>query len=324
MTSSGSNAAVELAGPAPTPAHVTQATAVEQSRAVAEVQAFVAVARTYPRDPLRVNASVERACSSFLFAERAFYSVPNRGTGLSVSAARELARLFGHIRYGVVELHRDDAARMSEIRAYAWDVQDGTYAERVFQVPHQQMQGKGAAARRVDLTDLMDVYRNNQSVGGRAVREVILQVLPAHLVATAERALRDTLNRGDGQTLDQRAQSCVDAFAGLGVTVAQLEGRVRRKRDQWTAEQVAALGVVFRSLQNGESALAEEFPSTEVSTEDVVAQAATRRGRAQTPPPEVLAAQPSEAVAAADRTPSEEELDAIADAEAAAMTGGTP
>lgn len=262
----------------------TQATAVEQSRAVAEVQAFVTVARQFPRDLDRVVASVERACSSYRLAERAFYSVQNRGEGMSVHAARELARLFGHIRYGVQELRRDDVARMSEIRAYAWDVQDGTYAERTFQVPHQQMKGKGVNARRVDIDDLMDVYRNNQSVGGRAVREVIFNVLPAHLVADAEERLRATLRRGDGRSLDQRAADAVAGFeATFGVTQAQLEARVRRSRDKWTEQHVASLGVVFRSLQQGETSVEEEFGDV-VSSDVLQAQASrSRKPREQQP-----------------------------------------
>lgn len=326
MTSSGSNAAVELAGPAPLPAHVTQATAVEQSRAMTEVQAAVVVAQQYPRDVAALMGKVQRACSQYALASRAFYSVPNRGSGTSVHLARELARIYGHVRYGVHELHRDDAARMSEIRAYAWDPQDGVYQERTFQVPHAKMVGKGANARREVLDDLGDVYRNNQSVGARAVRECILGVLPANLVAEAERLCRLALEAGEGKSLPERVAEAVEAFrARWAVTPEQLEARVGMPRERWTAAHVADLEVVFRSLTSGESRVVEEFPSTEVSTDDVVAQASTRRGRAQTPPPpEVLAEQQSEARAAAERTPSEAELDAIADAEAAAMTGGTP
>jgi hypothetical protein len=56
-------------------------------------------------------------------ANRAFYSVPNRGNGPSVHLARELARIWGNLDYGVKELRRDDAAGESEVLAFAWDQQ---------------------------------------------------------------------------------------------------------------------------------------------------------------------------------------------------------
>ena len=98
-----------LARPAaPTLANLTQATAIEQARAVAEVQAAVTVAQAIPRDVQRAVAEMRDACGRLALAQRAFYSVPNRGNGPTVHLARELARIWGNIDYGVRELRRDD------------------------------------------------------------------------------------------------------------------------------------------------------------------------------------------------------------------------
>ena len=72
---------------------VTQTTAVEQARAVAEVQAAVTVAQAMPRDINRAVAEMRDACGRTALASRAFYSVPNRGNGPTVHLARELARI---------------------------------------------------------------------------------------------------------------------------------------------------------------------------------------------------------------------------------------
>ena len=64
--------------------------------------------------------------------------------GPSVHLARELARIWGNMDYGVHELSRDDARGMSEIRAYAWDQQTNMRSSRTFQVPHARM-AKGVA-----------------------------------------------------------------------------------------------------------------------------------------------------------------------------------
>ena len=87
---------------------VSQATSVEQSRAVAEVQSAVIVAQQIPRDLQRAEAEMRDACSRMAMAKQAFYRVPNRGTGPSVHLLRELARIWGNTQYGVNELARND------------------------------------------------------------------------------------------------------------------------------------------------------------------------------------------------------------------------
>lgn len=253
-----------------TPSHVTQATAVEQSRAVAEVVAAVTAARQFPRDVAKVREEIKRECASLALAEVAFYSVPQRGEGETVHLARELARIYGHVQYGVHELHRDDAARMSEIRAYAWDPQTGVRQERTFQVPHAHMVGKGAAKKVVYLDDLDDVYRRNQNVGAKAVRECIFGVLPKALVAEARRLCRETLERGEGVRIEDRRSQVVAWFADqFGVSREQLEKRIGMPVDRWTPQHVASLGVVGRSLKAGETTLEEEFPGLRVSADDL-------------------------------------------------------
>jgi hypothetical protein len=156
---------------APAPAFTTQATAVEQSRAIAEVAAAVQVAQQCPRDMRRAWAEMEEACRRYDLADRAFYQVVNRGRGPSVHLARELARIWGNLDYGVHELSRDDLRGMSEIRAYAWDQQTNVRSSRTFQVPHLRMVKDKATGtqERKPLVDLQDVYLNNQNIGARAV-----------------------------------------------------------------------------------------------------------------------------------------------------------
>src|SRR5574340_597234 len=81
------------------PRHTTQAAAVEQSRAIAEVQAAVVVAQQCPRDMSRAEGEMRDTCGRLAVAQRAFYRVPNRGSGPSVHLARELARIWGNVQY---------------------------------------------------------------------------------------------------------------------------------------------------------------------------------------------------------------------------------
>lgn len=244
---------------------VTQTTAVEQSRAVAEVQAAVVVAQSVPRDINRAYAEMKEACGRISLAQKAFYRVPNRGSGPSVHLARELARIWGNFQYGVHELRRDDAEGVSEIQAFAWDVQTNTRATRTFQVPHQRM----VEGERKALVDLGDVYLNNQNIGARAVRECIFTSLPTSFVEEAEEICRKTLRDGEGVPLPDRIARMVEVFASeFGVKVAQIEQKIGRKRGQWDAGDVAAMQVLHGSIKRGEVTVSEEFPSPSASADD--------------------------------------------------------
>lgn len=262
--------AVEVAQPAPAATRISQATTVEQSRAVAEVQAAIIVAQQCPRDMDRAWEEMKAACGRLALANRAFYSVPNRGSGPSVHLARELARIWGNLDYGVKELRRDDDSHESEVQAYAWDQQTNVRSTRSLIVPHARMKGR----ERQKLTDLGDVYLNNQNVGARAVRECIFTVLPADFVATAQELCRATIERGDGLPLRDRITNMVGAFAELGVTLGQMETRLGRRRGQWTATDVADMTVVFSSIKRGEVSAEEEFPPERVTVAEITRQGA--------------------------------------------------
>jgi hypothetical protein len=272
----------EIQRPTPPAVPVTQTTAVEQARAVAEVAAAVRVAQEVPRDTRRAFAEMQDACARIGLAERSFYRVPNRGTGPSVHLARELARVWGNVDYGVHELSRDDERGISEIRAYAWDQQTNVRSSRTFQVPHRRM-GGGAK-----LTDLTDIYLNNQNIGARAVRETILSVLPRDYVDEAIERCRVTLQTGgDGAPpLQDRIGRLVDRFREqAGVTLAQLERKAGKKRGQWTPVDVADLTVIGRSIAAGETTAADEFPDAPLTAESL---AGPTVGQWQAPPAEVV------------------------------------
>lgn len=244
-----------LPAPVRAPAHINQVTAVEQARAVAEVQAAVVVAQQCPRDRQAALEEMRESCRNPRLADRAFYSVPNRGQGPTVHLARELARIFGNIQYGVHELHRDDRAGNSEVQAFAWDVQTNTRSTRTFQVPHERMVKK----ERVRLTDLGDIYLNNQNIGARAVRECILTVLPPWFSDEAQDLCHQTLRNGGGKPLAVRVADAVNGFEALGVSVEQLERRAGRPASRWTEIHVANLGILYRSIERGETTIGEEF-----------------------------------------------------------------
>ncbi|GAB3166983.1 hypothetical protein GCM10027059_26820 [Myceligenerans halotolerans] len=246
----------------------SQATVVEQSRAVAEVAAAVQVAQTFPRDLDRAMADMRDTCSRMAVANRAFYSVPRAGgrvEGLSVHLMREIARIWGNLDYGVRELRRDDSAGESEMQAWAWDQQTNTRTTRSFIQPHQRMIGKGADKRREALVDLNEIYLSNQNVGAKAVRECIASVLPDWVIDEAQGICRRTLEHGEGKSIEVRTRESVAAFEQLGVTRAQLEEHVGAKVGKWTPVMLADLARAYTSITQEGIAASEFFPERPVS-----------------------------------------------------------
>lgn len=250
--------AFEQAAKSPSVAR-SQATAVEQSRAVAEVQAAVVVAQKRPRDVHRAMAEMRTVCGIPALAERAFFRYSRGGgqiTGPSVHLARELARCWGNIDYGVKELDRDDDRGHSEMLAFAWDLETNARSEVTFIVPHFR-DVKGGPKR---LTEMRDIYENNANNAARRLRETIFSVLPVWFTEEAKEICAHTIEHGGGKPLVQQVADCIAAFEGIGIGRAQLERKVGMVSAQWVGQDVATLRVVFTSIKRGEIDRDEEFP----------------------------------------------------------------
>lgn len=259
----------------------SEATAIEQARAVAEVAAAVRVARDFPRDEGTARRRMQAACSTQAMADRAFYSLPRAGgrvEGSTVHLARELAGCWGNLDYGIRELRRDDRAGESEMQAWAWDQETNVRSSRSFVVPHARMKGSGPAKRREALTDLGEIANNNNSVAARAVRETIFTVLPVWFVTEAEGIAAGVL-QGDQTEGDWREQipHVVAGFNSLGVHTAQVEAYVGAPVADWTPQILGGLRVLGGEIQRGEKRVADEF-ATDERTATTVAELADQNG----------------------------------------------
>jgi hypothetical protein len=253
----------------PHPGRVGQATAIEQSRAVAEVYAAILVAQQCPRDVQAALRAMRESCTMQSLADRAFFRFPRAGStvsGPSIYLARELARCWGNIQYGVAELRRDDDQGESEMQAFAWDVQTNSRAAAIFIVPHKRDK-RGGPER---LVDMRDIYENNANAGARRVRECIFGVLPLWFTEEAKDLCNKTLTDGGGKPLPQRVADAISTFEAIGVSEERIAEKLGRSSSKWTAVDVAQLGVTYKSIQRGEVTKDEEFPAAAVTAAEIV------------------------------------------------------
>lgn len=264
----------------PQPTRVGQGTAIEQSRAVAEVYAAVMVARQAPRNVQAAVREMREVCAMPSLAEVAFFEFSRGGGpvhGTTVYLARELGRIWGNLQFGHAELRRDDEHGQSEMLAYAWDVQANSRASLIFIVPHKRDKKGGP----VKLVDMRDIYENNSNAGARRLRECINTMLPKWFRDEAETLCRKTLVDGGGKPLAQRVADALSRFADLDVLEADLVRRVGRPTEEWTAATVGDLVTTYQSLKRGEVTREEAFPPAVVSGADIRAGAATVAGHPQ-------------------------------------------
>lgn len=272
------------------PERIGQATAIEQSRAVAEVQAAVLVARQFPRVEAAAIARMTQACQHPALADKAFYSFKRGGStvsGETIHLAKELARCWGNIQHGIAEMSRDDVLGQSEMQAWAWDMESNERVSTTFIVKH----ARWADGKAKKLEDFRDIYENNANNGARRLREMILSVLPVYFVEKAKDLCSATIRHGGGVPLPERIAEAVAHFERIGIIADQLEQHTGRPVEKWTDRDVAALRVLFNSIDRGEITKDEAFPPAAVTAQEIMASAAEpkrgkpKRQQAGPPPP---------------------------------------
>ena len=238
--------------------------AIEASRAIAEAQGKLVIAKRFPRNEVDAYAKAMEACQRPTMATKAFYSFPRGGQtveGPTIRFAEELARCWGNIDYGIKELSQDDGK--SEMQAYAWDLETNAQSVQNFTNPHQREQGK----KMVKLTSQRDIYENNANMATRRLRSRILAILPSWFVEDAIEECKKTLAGRNDIPLIDRVKKMVVAFAKIGVTQEQIEKRLKKKIDTMNADDFVEYTGIYNAIKQGESKIADWFESDPIASD---------------------------------------------------------
>lgn len=238
--------------------------AIEASRAIAEAQGKLVIAKRFPRDEVQAYNRVAQACQRKGIAEKAFYSY-NRGggtvSGPTIRFAEELARCWGNIDYGIKELSQDEGK--SEMQAYAWDLETNAQSVQNFTNPHIREVGGKAKI----LTSQRDIYEINANMGARRLRSRILAILPTDLVDMAIAECKKTLAGNNDEPLIDRVKKMIVALGKIGVTQEQIEKRLGRKVDTMTIDDFTDYIGIYNAIKQGESKIAEWFEAEKVASD---------------------------------------------------------
>ena len=238
------------------------AIAVEQSRAIQEVQGAIVMAKKFPRNETACFAKIIESCKRKSLAESAMYSYPKgstKVTGPSIRMAETLAKYWGNIQFGIVELSQQKGA--SEVLAYAWDLETNTRQIKQFTVNHSRYSKAGGVTK---LTDPRDIYEMTANQGARRLRACILGVMPSDIIESAIEECEKTLRGDNAVPLTDRVRACIAKFAEIGVTQEMIEKRFNHKIEAIDVHELVALGKIFNSLRDNMAKIEEFFEKPKV------------------------------------------------------------
>ena len=299
----GWNRASELATQAGTISNV--------AREEAELKGALILARNFPRDEANCYARLIRSCGRGAFAESAAYSFPRGGatvTGPSVDLAREAARLWGNLRYGLRLVSVDDD--YVHIKGYAFDLETNTLteAEDKFRKLVQRKVGPREARRtewvEPDERDLRELINRR---GAICVRNAILQLIPPDVVDDAMRACDETMKKAaSGELAQDRTQAIrriAVAFDKFGINTEMLVAKLGCPLDAISDDQLVELRKIYKSLIDGNTRRDDHFaPAAQEAAPNAGVAAARERLAAAAKPAATNPNPPTEAAAAPSLT----------------------
>lgn len=223
------------------------------SRQISEVQAASYMAKMYPRNEMDASMRIRKMCERESLAKSATYSYSRSGSnisGPSIRLAEAIAQAWGNIDYGIIEM--SNQGDMSEMMAYAWDLETNVRRSMIFSVKHERDTRNG----KKELTDNRDIYELVANMGARRVRACILGVIPGDIVEEAVECCRKTVAKalkGDtSMTTEERVKNMLQNFdKRFKVSRTQIEKFIGRKAESFDENDLVTLAEVFQTLKDG-------------------------------------------------------------------------
>lgn len=290
------------------------ATAGAMAKEQAEIQAAIVVAKRFPRNELQVIQSLMTSCRRTSFAEKAEYKYPRGNqtvSGPSIYFAREAARLWGNIRFGVHVVRDDEDSR--QLQGWAWDLETNTkiVAEDHFKKQVFRKYKDGREGGQYIKAEDRELRELTNKCAAFLVRNCLLQMLPADIVQDAIATARETVKEKAKQDPAGERKKVVAAFAQINVTVLGLEKYLGHPLAECSPSEIADLRGIYKSISEGNSKWSDYVGGTKEDTEALKERVAADAARLKAKAAQV--AQASEPTPLAEMLPELVEPETVAD-----------
>lgn len=227
----------------------------EKTKAIAEIQGAIFMARQLPRNEMTAYKKILQAAKRTTLAEKATYCYPRGGSmvkGPSIRAAETLAKYWGNIDFGIKELSQNLNTHTSEVMAYAWDLETNTRQTKTFTVNHIRVSTDKKTKEQIftTLRDPRDIYEKVANDGARRLRACILGILPSDIVEDFISECEKTLEGNNDKPLADRIKDMLKKFEELGVTQEMIEKRMGTVASNFIAKNLVDLGAIYNSIKN--------------------------------------------------------------------------
>jgi hypothetical protein len=236
----------------------------------ATIRARYSLAIARPRDMDTVRTKVLKDCARPRFAESARYKLPRGGKtleGPSIRFAESAARALGNLSVDSSVIHDDAERRIVRVTVvdveanlpFSHDVVVEKFVER-----NQLRQGQQAVSSRMNSAGRV-VYKISADEGellvkqgaliSKAMRNLILRILPADILDEAMQACVATIRDGIKKDPDSERKRVLDAFAAIGVQPADLKAYVGQ--EHFGEDVIVELRDLYQGIRDGETTWAE-------------------------------------------------------------------
>lgn len=243
------------------------------------------MARQTRRNEAECIERIQQACRIPEIAEAAEWTVPNRGSGPTIHLMEEISRLWGHMDTGYEILESTDT--WSKVKVYAHDIENDNKRCVELTVKHIRYTKNGITP----LTNPDDIYSLIANRVSRVLRECIRRLVPRYVVEMAMSTAAEARQRG-GFDMTR----LLNAFAGVGVTAAQLEAYIEGPLSGATADEISKLREIYNAIKEGATTVKEAFPAPEPKPEPAKKAAAKKAKKEPEPEPEPVEAKEVEEV----------------------------
>lgn len=254
------------------------------AREQSEIQAAIFLAKKFPRNEQAAFMSAIKAFERPAMAEVAQYKYPRGKTevsGPSVYLARQLARSWGNLRYGMRVVSRDE--QYTHIKGYALDLETNAYVEhedKFRNLIQRKVWKDGVSETKWVTPDERDLRELTNKHGAIATRNAILQILPPDLiddvVAKSEETLRKVASKDLSANRADVTKALVQNFDKLGVSVEILEKRLGHALSIISESELSELRQIFFSIKQGETTREDHFEIKAQEAPPVIAKSKPR------------------------------------------------
>ena len=236
----------------------------EQAKALVFSHYELALRR--PRDIEQTRQSLLKECKRPSFAAIARYNKPiGKGiTGPSIRFAEACIRLYRNVVVMTQTVFDDDERRIINVKcmdveenvSYNQDVTVTKTVERrsikAGDTPIKtRLNSKSEMLYILPATD-DDILNKQNALVSKAIRTLGLRLIPADIIDECMEIVVETQNKQDAVDPDAAKRKMLDAFAGIGVSAADIAVYLSHPADVLTPKELADLRGIFQAIKDGE------------------------------------------------------------------------